>query len=192
MKETHEKKMTLDKEDTGVFELFRHWVWHREFPNGSHYSDPFLVELWKGSEMTRLVQLNIFADHYDVPCLHRDTVDKMFNHVRNKSKAVPGRKEFDLAFTWLPDDSPMCRLIVDLRCYYDSSDSYDALDEETLPPAALLCLLRRYAHIAHGNIRPRRSMNNYKLDVCDYHNHSSTVEKDSCGFARGHCSWIVR
>lgn len=187
-KEAKEKFVTLEEEDKYTFEIFVHWLIYQRFPDAKSGDHPDIVDLWIGYDKEdsliteRLIDLYVLGDRCRVSGLKEDTVDGLYYHLRyNLQVLLLYPSPLWHAFEHLPPKSPMCRLLIDMYCFYGYKDIQDDSTEEDLPPVVMHAMLRRYTYLVHGDdSEPGSALINYDLDICDYHNHENDFQKVAC------------
>lgn len=176
--------------DIEVFEFFVHWLYHQRLPNKD--DDPELFVAW-GSDndngdlrMENLVYLSVFCDMYDVPLLKRLSLDQLFEHLKDPNINLPSTSYVVYAFDNIPDDSPLCRLLIDMYFEFASEEAWNRvvkLDFDRLckkhSQLALQTffrkMLQRYARYKYEDLTEESV-----LDICDYHEHKNDEERQAC------------
>ena len=75
--------------------------------------------------MTRIIRTYVFADKYDVPALKSQSLNLLFDVINNKDTRMPWSSDVRYAFEHTPNDSPLCRLLVDGHCKWTPSELWE-------------------------------------------------------------------
>jgi hypothetical protein len=138
------------------------------------------MELWEGDDddedlgatkITNVLELYAFCDMYKVPSLKRQVLDEFFHHITDLD--LPSSANVAFAFNNLPDDDPMCRLLVDAYCYWVNEWTNDRAG--VLPTVCILMMMNQYAKFAHGE-KDRTC----EPELCDYHGHETAADRVAC------------
>jgi hypothetical protein len=179
-REAKTKTVRLEEDDPDVFEFFLHWLYYKQLPSCDKADDKDLVARWmEENSYYRYLQLHIFADKYQVKKLERTTLDAVFVTISAIGSLLPNYNTIELAFDSLQPDSNMCRMLVDLYCYWEDYEYTEKYDEP-FHTMFLKRVWRRYAMLVQKNNKPGTCTFSYTLDICDYHNHANKDEKNSC------------
>jgi hypothetical protein len=174
-KEAVDKVIKLEDSKPEVFEFFIHWLYYQRFPNNSAVDDKDVVRRWTHEEAEQCIYLHIFGDKFEIEKLLLDTISEI---VRLgpilRASAYPRADSVEAAFCDLPDNSPMCQLIIDYHCRYNDAEDVEHLTEFKCIP------------FLHGMWVKLNEMEDYHnvlakdLDVCDYQGHASKKERKKC------------
>jgi hypothetical protein len=163
-----------------VFEFFVHWLYHQQLPSATSGNNAELVERWEKEDPEhRLVQVCIFADKYQVKDLERHTNDALFHEVE-QSTELPSYDTINLAFRDLNPDSPVCRMLVDLYCYYQRDKPERYHEDDDCDHAFVLKMWQRHRKLGGTCGQSGEVSYSYSLDICDYHDHATDEEKQAC------------
>lgn len=188
--EATKREVRLKEVNKDTFEFFVHWLYHQRLPNEN--DDPRLFAMWESgndrgdSKTTNLVYLNVFCDKYDVPALKRQSLDHLFEHLMEPHTNLPSKQNSMYAFENTPDDSPLCRLLVDTYCDLASEQVWEGIGGEDWNAACEhvrtevpLTVLKKVLLRCAGKHGP-----NDDLDICDYHEHRDAKERQACAAKR--------
>jgi hypothetical protein len=197
-KEAEDKIVKLGNTHGFTFECFVHWLYTQRFPDASKGDDEELVDGWGSSDDPRklidsLIDMYIFGDRCMVPQLQRVALDHLYRHIQVHTTPVPEEDDIYNAFGHLRSDNPLCRLLVDVKLYYDhccdgSSNPYSRDEKAEWPmngepdyPSEYLLAFARRATEIYGGIRwGEKNLNDFDLDLCNYHDHKTDEEKETC------------
>jgi hypothetical protein len=175
-KEADTKAVILADTESQTTELFVHWLYYQRFPTDDDSKG--LIEFWHDDDedggdtkSTNLLKLYIFSDMYKVPVLKRQVLDEFFHHITDLD--LPSTDNVASAFNNLPDDDPMCRLLVDALCYWGNAWTNDGVG--VLPVMFITMMMNQYAKFAHGE-KDRTC----EPELCDYHEHGKAEERVAC------------
>jgi hypothetical protein len=138
--EARNKTVKLEEDDPEVFELFVHWLYYQRFPDKSLGDDETILKIWiepnRETAYTHFyIYLYLFGDKYDVPSLRSDTINELVRFMETEpDSCLTDPPAIRAAFTRLPQNSPMCRLLVDIYCYYGDPKIFN-------DPSAYDCVL---------------------------------------------------
>jgi hypothetical protein len=184
--EARDKTVKLADENAGVFELFVHWLYYQRFPDKTADDDEGLWELWFDMGIVdagtdQCIHLYVFGDKYDIAKLRLDTIDEVVRiALQNENYTSPSIHAIRVAFRDLPQDSPMCRLIIDFHYRYSDPDLYHKIADYDYVPF-LQAVWRRYATASIKAIEANATdMLEENLKFCDYHDHNSDEERAAC------------
>jgi hypothetical protein len=186
--EAKDKTVRLEEVDPKVFELFIHWLYYQRFPKTDSGDDRDILETWNDDDIglvctSNYVLLYIFGDKYDVPELRRATVDGLLHDITMlQDSNLPNSESMSAAFSSLPVDSPMSRLIIECFCRYSVTDLFDDLEGYN-NVKFLQALWRRFCGIRRDTEEDDESIQDY-FTYCDYHEHESEDERAACTKAR--------
>ena len=185
--------MTLSDVSIGTFDVFVDWLYTQKLPEQDEDSTPDeAVGPWPSpySDETRnategLINLYIFADGHDIPKLRREVMDMLFSYLNSDDAILPHYETIINAFSKLPERSPVRQLLIDCHCrvFKNSGDAIASaaeLDSRTkLSTDFLVGVMLRYADVMEL-LRNRNIKENYSLDICDYHEHTSEAQRKRC------------
>jgi hypothetical protein len=180
--EAKNKIVRLEDDEPNTFELFVHWLYYQRFPEKRCSDDESILELWNDPDAfdtDRYIYLYVFGDKYDVAKLRLDTLNEMVRFMRKEEVSdLPSSRAVGAAFSSLPSDSPMCRLIVDIHCRYEEPKQQDCR-EDFDNVLFLQSLWRKYAKF---RMKAEIKDNDFIEDVkfCDYHEHDTKEERAAC------------
>ena len=167
-KEAIEGCVHLEDVEAGVFEVFLEWLYTQKLPRNMAHIQTAEAEI-------KVVKLYTLADRLLVPDLERTLIDVVFS-----DKPSPLYESIFFAFTHLPVGNPLLQLLVDKHCARWEPE----LDEEKetelrrdLPSDFLLGVMDRFSKVVK---ELRDNGKELKLDICDYHDHKSDVERQEC------------
>ncbi|KAF1850014.1 uncharacterized protein K460DRAFT_257994, partial [Cucurbitaria berberidis CBS 394.84] len=181
-REAEDKTVTLENTTPKVFEFFVHWLYYERFPVRSLNDDMGLLEEWEREENDLpstwwFVDLYIFGNKYEVHQLKIDVLNELFHLLEHESKSrLPGLDVVQEAFDLLPTDSPMCGFLVEAYCYWANPETLEEFGVFSCMPflKAVWC---RMCQLNQKGLKPQK---NYKIDICDFHEHSTDEEKEAC------------
>ncbi|KAF2809741.1 uncharacterized protein BDZ99DRAFT_35684 [Mytilinidion resinicola] len=195
-KEAEERKTSMEDVQDSLFGYFLDWLYHQTLP--CPLSDCTLhprptrtinpgTKLSRAKKLDLVTRLYALGDQYEIPNLRRDAIDHIFYYY-DRLEVVPDYRSVILAYDNLPEDSPLCQLLIDRYCrngYRASVHDYgedkelnkDGKLRSDLPYAFLLGMMIKglgtIAHLVEGNERKTG-------DVCDYHEHADDEERKKC------------
>ncbi|KAF2491101.1 hypothetical protein BU16DRAFT_143574 [Lophium mytilinum] len=195
-KEAEERNTSMEDVEETLFGNFLDWLYHQTLPCPlSDYSlhprptrptNPG-TDLRTSAKLDIVTRLYALGDQYEIPNLRRDAIDHVFDYYEREG-VVPYYRSVILTYDLLPEDSPLCQLLIDRyirKGYLASVHDYNENKElntdgklrADLPHAFLLGMMVKgldtMADLAAG--KKRKSM-----DVCDYHEHASDEEREKC------------
>lgn len=129
-----------------------------------------LVAMYKGEndaggkQTDELVRLYVMGDFYQVPQLKEMVMKTLFQHIQKDETRMPSISITSYAYEKLPEDSPLCRLLVDHHCWVAAE--WSGYTTKDFPAIFLLQLAARYARLVNG--RPKINVDTYELQLADY------------------------
>jgi hypothetical protein len=169
-----------------TFEFFVHWLYYQHLPNSDKHDDPELVKQFNCKSgvgvpsKSHVVRLYVFGDKYDVAELRKAAIDCLFKEHMLEDSKLPSLNVIDHAFANLPEESPMCRLLVDMYFHYENLE----IDRDRCTNAAFMrAIWKRYVRY-HCTREKRRG---FDLKLCDYHDHATEEERKVCEEHREAC-----
>lgn len=158
-----------------------HWLYYQRFPHKGLGDDADLVAqitLDDGQpDADIFVYQYVFADKYKVEQLKNDSINGLTFAVQDHAKCpVPSPDGISYAFDSLDQESPMCRLIVELVVRWldpfinNEFESYDNI-------SFLQSLWKKYALHALDRTVPKYAS---VVNVCDFHEHKNDEEWAMC------------
>ncbi|OJD31034.1 btb poz domain containing protein [Diplodia corticola] len=165
-KEAREMKMTLPTTFCSIFETFVEWL----------YSRKLLINAMDGGlarirGLRFLASLYIFADNYDVPQLKNDTMDVIISCVQ-EGYLLPGPEVINEVYDNLPEDSPLCRLLVN---EYARTGQVLAGSSDDWPAGFVFKAFNATMRAIEGFSPLGRPTHD-----CTYHDHATEAERSAC------------
>ncbi|KAL1591647.1 hypothetical protein SLS60_011645 [Paraconiothyrium brasiliense] len=177
--EAKTKTVTLKDDSSSTFELFVHWLYHERLPN-ARKDDAQVVQLFsiQGDKPVepskaeakehlckskRLVHLYVFGNTYQAAQFKTATLRSLFKHLHKVGGIFPRRSTIAYAFTKLPNNDPLCRLLVDFYCLNEDTFSGQGTDHNA---NFLYEVTKRWYRLAYGD--PDMDIYEYQLSLSDY------------------------
>ena len=162
-----------------------HWLYYQRLPDSDKHDDPELVKQFNKSgvdtpRQSQVVRLYVFGDKYDVAELRRSAIDCLFKTVMRPGGKIPSFNVVDHAFANLLEDSPMCRLLVDMYFNYEDLEIDRGQCKNT---AFMRAMWERWVRF-HCTREKKRGIG---LKLCDYHDHTTEEERMVCEKMREAC-----
>ena len=163
--------------------IFVDWLYTGKLPRKC--SEWIEYENWDDINQTdferAILTLCVVADRYLIPEFGQIVECTFIGYMVNES--CPYYETIIYAYEHLRPESPILRAIVDSHCYHSGSDADGDFKGEMearkhLPQDFLISVMERYAEIV-------KRKEEIKLNIRDYHNHSSEEETDACDAAWG-------
>ncbi|KAF1921662.1 hypothetical protein BDU57DRAFT_563721 [Ampelomyces quisqualis] len=183
-KESIDKAVHLEDQDSRIFELFVHWLYYQNFPAQKYNDDKDTIELYLGNvgvvkfefRLDTLIRLYVFGDKYDAKALRHEAITEIFNRILNpfSTDEFPEAESIDYAFAHLDAETPLCRLLVDTTW---SLDQLDFVDPDKIGSLSFMrSVWKRYkSGNSTGSIEKFDNKN-----VCHYHEHVDAAEREEC------------
>ncbi|CAO2658825.1 Nn.00g065480.m01.CDS01 [Neocucurbitaria sp. VM-36] len=176
-KETHNKTVTLKDGDAGIFEVFVHWLYFKRFPDPEKDDNMDLIMFWFAKNLDeRLLDMYIFADKYQIEGLGKEALNA-FYYEAHDSDHLSDHHIVNRAFDSLSENSPLCRLLVDLYCYYEKEPP-SRQDRDTFSHVFMRNIWSRYRELVHKS--PYTGCGDLSFELCNYHSHKDDQEKQAC------------
>jgi hypothetical protein len=178
--EAKAKKVRVEASAETV-EFFVHWLYNQRLPSKQDHPD--LFKLWEYLDQNsysmaqlNLLRLHVFCDKYDVPVLKRLTLDTYIELVASNSNA-PCAAHICIASANMPEDSPICRFVLDVCCKKNTPARWEWLFTPLWEPPVIFykLALKRYSQLL-GQAQSTHS----PLDICNYHDHKDEEERNAC------------
>ncbi|KAF2127077.1 hypothetical protein P153DRAFT_432919 [Dothidotthia symphoricarpi CBS 119687] len=181
-KEAQNGAISLEDVDSGTFDIFVDWLYSQKLPAtnrdwafGVDESDNTIVA--HARQLAR-IKAYTFGDRFLCLEFAKAVRNSLVDHLVTQS---PYYDVVIHAFTNLPPENPILRLLVDCHChvfeeYMDLDESEQLQKRDQLPHAFLIRVMLKYSRILAGAYE--------ELDRCDYHEHGSEEEKQECKKSR--------
>lgn len=178
-----EEGVVLDDVEVGVFNIFVDWLYTQTIPRQteewariSGMIDPTDKHAGWKVDLHRL-KACVFGDRFFAPNFH-DAVHNLFVDELVAQKGGAWYEYVIFAFTNLPEDNEILKLLVDKQCASWSPSQDDNNDEKSLHPQLPHSFLLRYM-LSHAEVRSNLVASG-KLEACSYHRHASDEERKQC------------
>ncbi|KAJ4295562.1 hypothetical protein N0V90_007575 [Kalmusia sp. IMI 367209] len=149
------KTITFHDESPTTIQLFKHWLYHEQFPDLEKGDNLEMWQLFEGpndrgaTKSHQLVELYVFAEMYQVSYLKGNILRALYKHVFIESPAyrwkLPRGQTLHYAFDHLPAGAPLLRLLADAYYWRGYACDYKEGDSDEFPIKFLLAVARRYA-----------------------------------------------
>jgi hypothetical protein len=138
-----------------------------------------------GELTENLVKIHVFGNQYMIPHLQNDTLSKLFRHLIYKALSTPASWIVTTAIEQLNAKNPLCRLLIDVSVRYnwDHPESGTPYQNSRFGPWSmeyLLAIAHRATQIIGGLRLKGKHMSDFRLKLCDYHEHKNDDEKKNC------------
>jgi hypothetical protein len=188
-REAEEKKVNLPEVAVEVFEMFVEWAYttiEQKRLEALALADTKDENTDKQRELfSNLSALYIFADGHEVPDLETTSINMLFELLAGQRFLLPRRSDVGRVASKIRPGCTLWRLLVDVQCIHDvrglGKEYWTRMvGNKNMLPTELVGDMYVRQSLVMGMIRNGALDFDYKLTICDYHDHANQAERDTC------------